>query len=83
VTFVSVEARQFLRAARDGRVYRTTGGIVMQRGDKHGGQNRRATGAHRQAVANGWITAEPDADRIYRLTPDGEAALAAREAGVP
>jgi hypothetical protein len=78
--YINVETRDFLRAALAGRVYRSLSGTVMQRGGMHGGQNKRADGAHRKAVAAGWIAAEPDEDRRYRLTDDGEAALAAREA---
>ncbi|GLY08313.1 hypothetical protein Acsp01_86920 [Actinoplanes sp. NBRC 101535] len=79
--YLTVDDAFFLRAVQDGRVYLSEGGLVMQRGLRHGGQNKRAGRAHRKAVNAGWVVGEPEpGSRLFRLTPGGEAALAARDA---
>jgi hypothetical protein len=75
--YLKIADRDFLRAVAAGRVHRSLSGLPMQRGGAHGGQNKRADGLLARAKEAGRVE-EWEPGR-FRLTPDGEADLAARE----
>lgn len=74
-TYLNRERRAFLVAIRAGRIYWSNGsGKLMWRKDGLG-QNTRAEGRAREAVAAGWARETGDHERPYELTGAGHDAL--------
>lgn len=75
--YMTVDDRRLLRAVKGGHICLTDGGLIVQRG---GHRHGRCDTAVQKAIKAGWVHEEPDVKSVYRLTPQGELDLAAREA---